>query len=116
MCRYWDIEARLVPVSEKTDFCLNPHDAIKFIDENTIGVMIIMGSTYTGHFEDVQLMSDLRTSASGPRTLLRADRVSGSQWMSFRRKRASTSRSTLMLRLVASLLPSLTRPTSGRSM
>ncbi|KAJ7512565.1 pyridoxal phosphate-dependent transferase [Mycena galericulata] len=57
--RYWDVEARLVPVNASTNYVMNPHDAIPFIDENTIGVMVIMGSTYTGHFEDVQLMSDL---------------------------------------------------------
>jgi hypothetical protein len=33
---------------------------MKYIDENTIGVMVIMGSTYTGAFEDVKGMSDLR--------------------------------------------------------
>ncbi|KAJ6491385.1 glutamate decarboxylase [Mycena vitilis] len=57
--RYWDVEARLVPVNESTNYVMNPHDAIPFIDENTIGVIVILGSTYTGHFEDVQLMSDL---------------------------------------------------------
>ncbi|KAH8110294.1 glutamate decarboxylase [Phellopilus nigrolimitatus] len=57
--RYWDVEARLVPVHAQTDFVMHPFDALKYIDENTIGVMVIMGSTYTGHFEDVQLMSDL---------------------------------------------------------
>ncbi|KAJ6572001.1 pyridoxal phosphate-dependent transferase [Mycena capillaripes] len=57
--RYWDVEARLVPVNASTNYVMNPHDAIPFIDENTIGVMVILGSTYTGHFEDVQLMSDL---------------------------------------------------------
>lgn len=39
---------------------MHPPDAIQYIDENTIGVMVILGSTYTGHFEDVQLMSNLR--------------------------------------------------------
>ena len=38
---------------------MNPHDALEYVDENTIGVMVILGSTYTGHFEDVHLMSDL---------------------------------------------------------
>lgn len=59
--RYWDVEARLVPVHAETDFIMHPPDAIQYIDENTIGVMVIMGSTYTGHFENVQLMSELRT-------------------------------------------------------
>ncbi|KAG5219960.1 glutamate decarboxylase [Salix suchowensis] len=36
-------------------------NAIQFIDENTIGVVVILGSTYTGHFENVQEMSDLLT-------------------------------------------------------
>lgn len=58
--RYWDVEARLVPVTEESDFVMDPKRAISLIDENTIGVMIIMGSTYTGHFENVQLMNDLR--------------------------------------------------------
>jgi len=56
---YFDVECRLVPIKASTGFILDPHDAIPFIDENTIGVIIIMGSTYTGHFENVHLMSDL---------------------------------------------------------
>ncbi|KAF8639285.1 hypothetical protein AX16_010357 [Volvariella volvacea WC 439] len=57
--RYFDVECRLVPVKAQTGFVLDPKDAIQYIDENTIGVMVILGSTYTGHFEDVQEMSDL---------------------------------------------------------
>jgi glutamate decarboxylase len=40
---------------------MDPHDALSFIDENTIGVIVILGSTYTGHYENVELMSKLRT-------------------------------------------------------
>jgi glutamate decarboxylase len=57
--RYFDVETRLVPVKEEHGFVMNPPDALQFIDENTIGVIIILGSTYTGHFENVKLMSDL---------------------------------------------------------
>jgi glutamate decarboxylase len=46
-------------VKEENGFIMNPPDALQFIDENTIGVIVILGSTYTGHFENVQLMSDL---------------------------------------------------------
>lgn len=59
--RYFDVETRLVPVKAETGYVMDPKDAIPFIDENTIGVMVILGSTYTGHFEDVQEMSNLRT-------------------------------------------------------
>ena len=61
--RYFDVETRLVPVKESHGFVLDPHDAIPFIDENTIGVIVILGSTYTGHYEDVALMSSLRMSS-----------------------------------------------------
>jgi glutamate decarboxylase len=44
---------------------LDPKEAMKYIDENTIGVIVIMGSTYTGAFEDVKAMNDLRTSLKG---------------------------------------------------
>ncbi|KAJ7033190.1 glutamate decarboxylase [Mycena alexandri] len=58
--RYWDVEARLVPVNASTNYVMNPHDAIPFIDENTIGVRNILSLCWpTCHFEDVQLMSDL---------------------------------------------------------
>ncbi|KXN86662.1 Glutamate decarboxylase [Leucoagaricus sp. SymC.cos] len=57
--RYFDVECRLVPVKAEKGFIMDPHDALQYIDENTIGVMVILGSTYTGHFENVQLMSNL---------------------------------------------------------
>jgi glutamate decarboxylase len=59
--RYFDVETRLVPVKETNGFVMDPHDALSFIDENTIGVIVILGSTYTGHYENVELMSKLRT-------------------------------------------------------
>ncbi len=57
---YWDVEARIVPVSVESEFIMDTKNAIQFIDENTIGVVVILGSTYTGHFENVQEMNDLR--------------------------------------------------------
>lgn len=58
--RYSDVEARLVPVTVESNFVMDPKEAIKFVDENTIAVMVILGSTYTGEFEDVKGMNDLR--------------------------------------------------------
>lgn len=57
--RYFEVESRLVPVKAANGFIMDPNDALQYIDENTIGVMVILGSTYTGHFENVQLMNDL---------------------------------------------------------
>ncbi|QTX03347.1 glutamate decarboxylase [Agromyces archimandritae] len=51
-CNYFDVEARFVPISEahKT---LDGHDLEHRIDERTIGVVAIMGVTYTGMYEPV---------------------------------------------------------------
>lgn len=57
--RYFDVECRLVPVSASSRFCLDPQKAMEYVDENTIGVYVILGSTYTGHYEPVKAMSDL---------------------------------------------------------
>ncbi|KAG0314270.1 hypothetical protein BGZ99_008268 [Dissophora globulifera] len=55
--RYFDVECRLVPVSAESHHCLDIKKAAEACDENTIGVFVILGSTYTGHFEDVEGMS-----------------------------------------------------------
>ncbi|KAG8709362.1 hypothetical protein FRC09_000714 [Ceratobasidium sp. 395] len=57
--RYFDVECRLVPVDESTNHVMSPERAMEYIDENTIGVMVILGSTYTGAFEDVEGMAKL---------------------------------------------------------
>lgn len=57
--RYFDAEERLVPISEKSHHCLDIEEAAKLCDENTIGVFVILGSTYTGHFENVEGMAKL---------------------------------------------------------
>ncbi|KAJ2765221.1 glutamate decarboxylase gad1, partial [Coemansia nantahalensis] len=57
--RYFDIEARLVPVSTESRYVLDIHKAIEMVDENTVGMFLILGSTYTGHYEDVIGMSKL---------------------------------------------------------
>ncbi|MGB3698540.1 MAG: glutamate decarboxylase [Gordonia sp. (in: high G+C Gram-positive bacteria)] len=50
---YFEVEPRWVPVSEDHMF-LDGHDLEKYVDENTIGVVAIMGQTYTGAYEPVK--------------------------------------------------------------
>ncbi|KAJ9245236.1 putative glutamate decarboxylase [Paecilomyces variotii] len=57
--RYFDVEARILDVSEKSEFRLDPELVRKNIDENTIGVFVILGSTYTGHYEPVEEVSKI---------------------------------------------------------
>ena len=52
-CRYFEIEPRFVPM-EGDRFCLTANEALKYIDENTIGVLAIMGSTFDGRYENVK--------------------------------------------------------------
>ncbi|KAI1116661.1 glutamate decarboxylase [Nemania sp. NC0429] len=52
--RYFDVEARILPVSKESNYRLDPELVKKNIDENTIGVFVILGSTYTGHYEPVE--------------------------------------------------------------
>lgn len=52
-CNYWDVEPRYVPISEEHRV-LDGHDLDKYVDENTIGVVAILGVTYTGMYEPVQ--------------------------------------------------------------
>jgi glutamate decarboxylase len=54
--RYWDVEAREVPL-EGDEVVTNPERAAAACDENTIGVVSVLGSTFTGHYEDVAALS-----------------------------------------------------------
>jgi glutamate decarboxylase len=51
-CRYWDVEPRCVPVSAQAPY-LTPEGAAAECDENTIGVVAILGSTFDGSYEPV---------------------------------------------------------------
>src|SRR5262249_19445090 len=52
-CRYWDVEARLVPL-EGDRLHLTAEEAVKYCDENTIGVAAVLGSTFDGSYEPVR--------------------------------------------------------------
>ena len=56
-CNYFDVEPRYVPISEDHKV-LDGHDLDKYVDENTIGVVAIMGVTYTGMYEPVEQISE----------------------------------------------------------
>jgi glutamate decarboxylase len=52
LANYWDVEMRLVPM-EGDRFMLSAEEAVKLCDENTIGVIAILGSTFDGAYEPV---------------------------------------------------------------
>ena len=54
---YWDVEMRLVPM-EGDRFHLEAKEAVEQCDENTIGVVAILGSTFDGSYEPVKEICD----------------------------------------------------------
>ncbi|HEX3781052.1 MAG TPA: glutamate decarboxylase [Pseudonocardiaceae bacterium] len=50
---YWEVEPRLVPM-DGDRFILSAEEAVKLCDENTIGVVVILGSTFDGAYEPVE--------------------------------------------------------------
>ena len=57
LANYWDIEMRLVPM-EGDRFHMNAEEAVKLCDENTIGVIPVLGSTFDGSYEPVKEICD----------------------------------------------------------
>ncbi len=51
-CRYWEVEPRLVPM-EGERYHLDAEQAAAHCDENTIGVVAVLGSTFDGSYEPV---------------------------------------------------------------
>ena len=56
-CRYWDVEPRYLPMARER-YVITPEQVVNACDENTIGVVAILGTTYTGEFEPVQEIHD----------------------------------------------------------
>ncbi len=78
-CRYWDVEARLVPV-DGDRLHLGPAEAVAHCDENTIGVVAILGSTLDGSYEPVAEIAaalDELAASGGPDVPIHVDGASG---------------------------------------
>ncbi len=77
--RYWDVEQRLVPV-EGERYAMNAEEAVARCDENTIGVVPVLGSTFTGEYEPVAEISaalDDLQAGSGLDVPIHVDAASG---------------------------------------
>ncbi|HXQ75897.1 MAG TPA: glutamate decarboxylase [Acidimicrobiales bacterium] len=78
-CQYFDVEARLVPVSAATPY-LTAETAVAHCDEATIGVVAILGSTYDGSYEPVEEIAaalDELAAAKGLDIPVHVDAASG---------------------------------------
>ncbi len=78
-CKYWDIEHREIPM-DKGRLIMNAEEVMKYVDENTIGVVPTLGVTYTGQYEPVEDVSkalDLLEKQSGIDIPIHVDAASG---------------------------------------
>ncbi len=57
-CRYFDVEPRIVPLAPEK-YTIGPDDILPHVDENTIGVVAVLGTTFTGHKDDVVGINEL---------------------------------------------------------
>ena len=78
-CRYFDVEPRLVSVGPDVAH-LTADAAAAHCDENTIGVVAVLGSTYDGAYEPVEEICgalDRLASSGGPDVPVHVDGASG---------------------------------------
>jgi glutamate decarboxylase len=78
-CRYWEVEPRLVPM-EGERYHLSAEEAVAHCDENTIGVVAILGSTFDGSYEPVSEICsalDELAASGGPDVPVHVDAASG---------------------------------------
>ncbi len=64
--RYFEVEARILDVSEKSLYRLDPDLVKENIDENTIGVFVILGSTYTVRLDTILGLLSSKLTDLGP--------------------------------------------------
>ncbi|KAI3946190.1 hypothetical protein MKW98_008783 [Papaver atlanticum] len=77
--RYFEVELKEVKLREGY-YVMDPVKAVEMVDENTICVAAILGSTLTGEFEDVKTLNDLlaaKNKEAGYETPIHVDAASG---------------------------------------
>ncbi|HYH53907.1 MAG TPA: glutamate decarboxylase, partial [Solirubrobacterales bacterium] len=78
-CRYFDVEPRIVRLREDK-YVIGPEDVEPHVDENTIGVAAVLGTTFTGHADDIAGINELLLEIKKERELdvpLHVDAASG---------------------------------------
>lgn len=78
-CNYWEVEPRIVPMSGDR-FHLGAAEAAALCDEDTIGVVAVLGSTFDGSYEPVAAIAaalDELAAGGGPDVPIHVDGASG---------------------------------------
>ena len=78
-CRYWEVEPRYIPMRPGR-YVITPEEVVARCDENTIGAVAILGTTFTGEFEPIEAIHDALVAHNAARGLevpLHVDAASG---------------------------------------
>ena len=78
-CRYFDVEPRIIPL-QPDKYTIGAEDVEPHVDENTIGVAAVLGTTFTGHRDDISGINNLLVRLRDERGLdvpLHVDGASG---------------------------------------
>ncbi|MFC9660288.1 glutamate decarboxylase [Nocardia sp. NPDC127606] len=78
-CRYFDVQPRYLPM-EKGRYVITPEQVLDNVDEDTIGVVAILGTTFTGELEpisDICAALDKLAAGGGPDVPVHVDAASG---------------------------------------
>src|SRR6187431_2795186 len=65
-CRYFDVEPRIIPL-QRHKYTIGPEDVEPHVDENTIGVAAVLGTTFTGQSDDIPGINALLASIESER-------------------------------------------------
>jgi glutamate decarboxylase len=77
--RYWDVEPRYIEM-EPDQYTITPKGVLNAVDENTIGVVAILGVTYTGGYEPIEAIHKAlvkHNAATGHEIPMHVDAASG---------------------------------------
>jgi len=78
-CRYFEVEPRYLPMGQDR-FIITPEQVLEHVDEDTIGAVAILGSTYTGELEPIAEICaalDKLAADGGPDVPVHVDAASG---------------------------------------
>ncbi|MDG3009804.1 glutamate decarboxylase [Rhodococcus sp. D2-41] len=78
-CRYFEVEPKYLPMAQGR-YTITPEQVREAVDENTIGVVAILGTTFTGEFEpiaEIASVLDELASSGGPDVPVHVDAASG---------------------------------------
>lgn len=86
-CVYWDVELRVVPVT-RSNMTLDLDTVMDYVDEYTIGIVGIMGTTYTGEYDDIKALNFLvdgynKAHEGGHELVIHIDGASGGMFAPF---------------------------------